>query len=291
MSEGVRTMNDPGSRVRRGLPRSAIVLAAALALAVLLPAGPAQGLSPLPDYVTYIEDGGVWGRLPFGQDRIPYLTPAQVPTGDGGLEPPVEIVAFRWTPDGTKMTLLAKSTGSGSYREFSYDRQAKTLTTVGPAAGARPMAYADGTPVDRSATEAESPFGEATALLMRNGDPSVMQVFISYPGKPPVIVSAPEVRDRDCSMLSFSPSGSYVAYAVARPKGGTDVWVSTPDGRYSSLIASEAASPAFVPPLRPGTTGPGGSGSGGPGCPALAWLSGLTGIGATFAAFGRGRFC
>jgi hypothetical protein len=287
-------MSDPGSRRRGWWSAGAAIVV--LALWILLPAGLAHGLSPLPDYVTYVQDGGVWGRLPFGQDRIAWVTPDQVPVGASGLEPPVEVVAFRWAADGSKMSLVAKSAGTGSYREFAYGREAKTVTPVGVAVNERPKAYADGTPVEVDVTEAQAPFGDATARLMLNGNPSRMQVFIEYPGTPPVIVSAPEVRDRDCSHLSYSPSGSYLAYAVSRPKGGTDVWVSTPNGRYSGLIATEAVSPAFVPPLRTagggtattGTPG-GGSGSGGGfACPALSWLFGLTILGAGAVALSRG---
>ncbi len=244
--------------------------------------------------MSYIKDGGVWERLSFGQDAMPLVLPEQIPAGADGLEPPAEIVAFRWSPDETAMKLLARSTGGGSYREFSYDRRAKTVKAVGAAAGARPKTYSDGTPVDLSATEAKAPFGDATARLMRNGDPSVMQVFIEYPGKSPIIVSAPEVRDRDCSHLSYGASGSYLVYDMRWSKSRTDVWASTPDGRYSSQIATEAASPGFVPPYRPGNTGggTGGSGatSGGGGfpCPALGWLFGLTALGGAAVAFARG---
>lgn len=268
---------------------------AAIVLVVLLPAGLAHGLTPLPDYVSYIKDGGVWAKLPFSPNAVPYVTPDQIPAGAEGLEPPAGIVAFRWAPNGTAMTMLARSTKTLSFREFSYDREAKTVKAVGAIVGERPEAYSDGTPVDVSATEAKAPFGDATARLMRNGTPSVMQVFIEYPGKSPIIVSAPEVRDRDCSHLSYGASGSYLAYEVRWSRSRTDVWVSTAEGRYSSLIASAAASPAFVPPYRPGNTGGGpgtaggasGSGGGFP-CPVLGWLFGLTAIGAGAVAFVRG---
>jgi hypothetical protein len=288
-------MSDPDARARHRTRRGRAAVIAAIALLALLPAGLAHGLASLPDYVSYVKDGGVWERLPFGQEAMPLVLPEQIPVGAGGLEPLAEIVAFRWAPDGTAMAMLARSTGGDSYREFIYDRQAKTVKAVGAAAVALPKAYSDGAPVDVSATEAKAPFGDATARLMRNGTPSVMQVFIEYPGKSPIIVSAPEVRDRDCSHLSYSPSGSYLAYEVRWSQSRTDVWVSTPDGRYSSQIATAAASPEFVPPYRPGTAGGGtettggASGSGGGfACPALGWLFGLTAIGAGAVGFIRG---
>lgn len=282
-------MRDPDARASGRTLRIAVVVLATVALALLLPLGIAAGLTPLPDYLSYIEDGGVWAKLPSGQDAVPYVAPEAIPAGADGLEPPAEVVAFRWASDGTSMALLARSTKTLEYREFSFDRQAKTVKTAAGASSERPKTYADGTPVDVSEAPAKAPFGGATARLMRNGDPSVMQVFVEYPGKGPIIVSAPEVRDRDCSHLSYSASGNYLAYQVRWSKSRNDVWASTSDGRYSWQVATEAVLPAFVPPYRPGGTGgPGATSGGGPGCPALSLLFGLTAIGAGAVAFVRG---
>jgi hypothetical protein len=254
----------------RWIAACAAVATAAAAVAIgagaVAPPRTARALVPLPEYVCWLAGGAVHRALPFSAEATPALVePAVIPPGSAsGLEPPIRLVAFSWAPDGTYVSLLAQSGATGAYREFMFDTRSGDVTATAAASAAKPARFlGSGGVVDPSPEAlAKSPDGKMTALIKPDGPSRTPQVFLGIGTAAPVRIGPEEVRGRACSRVAFSPGSRYVAYEVAKPGSGSEVWITVVGGKQQSFrVSSDGARPAWQPYYRPGSTGASGSGA------------------------------
>ena len=180
-----------------------------------------------------------WGKQPNnGEERMAVVEPESIVILPHLDAEPVRLpganrVSFGWYPDGRRIA-VALETRKGRHAVLAFRTDEKDLPvapilTAGAytVAAENPVVSPDGTRIAVELWRLES---------IENRFPLGIAVLPAEPEKPITIETAkdigriPVIVGGDARLPRWSPDGSKLLYTMVGPKGGTDIWVTKPDG-------------------------------------------------------------
>ena len=216
------------ARIARESVRAALVLSA-VCCAVGLSAIPAAALVPLPEYVTFVQDGAL-KQVSGGDTAAAVLVdPWSLPADGPEFAAPLEVVGHWWAPDGTHVAVGVRDASGESGRLFICDDNGASPVQV--------MAWEGTYWLDPAAPEwtgpelVWSPDGSRLALTIFEYEPVFGDIFaVELDGTASLVGAGVDP--------AWSPDGTYLAYTRA-VAGAAEVDESQPYVGVGDVVSGE----------------------------------------------------